>query len=87
MIRMLPRFDWPDIDDTMRVKRIEPVVHCVGSFRQGATRGRGRPAHVLLTFDDYQRLAGGESRAGRQPVRVGDCPGAQVLNTREADPT
>ena len=38
-----------------------------GRAKHAARRGpvvitdRGRPAHVLLTFEEYQRLAGGES--------------------------
>lgn len=37
-----------------------------GRAKNAARRGpvfitdRGRPAHVLLTFEDYQKLAGGE---------------------------
>jgi len=37
-----------------------------GRAKSAAERGpviitdRGRPAHVLLTFDDYQKLVGGE---------------------------
>jgi prevent-host-death family protein len=37
-----------------------------GRAKSAAQRGpvivtdRGRPAHVLLTFDDYQKLVGGE---------------------------
>lgn len=41
--------------DTSRAKR---------AARKGPVfiTDRGRPAHVLLTFEDYQKLAGGQDR-------------------------
>ena len=43
---------------------------------------RGRPAHVLMTFEDYRRLTGGPTigeRIGMQPTNT-------VLDEAELDP-
>jgi hypothetical protein len=51
-----------------------------GRAKSAAGRGpviitdRGRPAHVLLTFDDYQKLVGGE---GSIIDQLGSPPGVE----------
>ena len=46
---------------------------------------RGRPAHVLLTFDDYRRITGGRTRIADWPAMPGiedveiDIPRARDL--------
>jgi prevent-host-death family protein len=53
---------------------------------------RGRPAHVLLTIDDYQRLAGGQRKIADALAMPGDedvefeAPRAEI-KVRPADLT
>jgi len=51
---------------------------------------RGRPAHVLLSFEDYQRLAGGHRKiADALAMRGGEAtefdPPRIIINSRPAN--